>query len=99
MKLSSVQVERTLHQWQAHALPDNHPSVPELNQAFGEHTFFLDENGLHIVEPADPEKGEEAGCVVKVASWQDEKRTRLAAHNPEFSDVFVDLGPGGGRSH
>ena len=81
MKLSSSQVERTLHQLQAQALPDNHPSVPELNRVFGDHTFFLDESGLHIVEPAVPDEDEsEAGQVVKLASWQDANRTRLTAH-------------------
>ena len=100
MKLNTTQVERTLHQLHAQALPDTHPSMPELNRVFGEHTFFLDENGLHIVEPADPEEGEQAGCVVKLASWQDASRTRLAAHPPEFSDVIVDLGPAdGNRPH
>ena len=94
MKLSSSQVERTLHQLQAQALPDNHPSVPELNRVFGDHTFFLDESGLHIVEPAVPDEDEsEAGQVVKVASWQDANRTRLTAHSPEPSDVIVELGP------
>lgn len=93
MKLSSVQVERALHQLPAQALPDNHPSAVELNRVFGNHTFFLDESGLHIVEPAVPEEGAEAGCVVKLASWEDANRTRLAPHKPEFSDVIVDLGP------
>ena len=96
MKLSSSQVERTLHQLQAQALPDTHPSVPELNRVFGDHTFFLDESGLHIVEPAVPDEDESAaGQVVKVASWQDANRTRLTAHKPEPSDVVVELGPDG----
>jgi hypothetical protein len=96
MKLSSSQVERTLHQFQAQALPDSHPSVAELNRVFGDHTFFLDESGLHIVEPAVPDEDEsEAGQVVKLASWQDENRTRLTAHKPEPSDVVVELGPDG----
>lgn len=96
MKLSSSQVERTLHQLQAQALPDTHPSVPELNRVFGDHTFFLDESGLHIVEPAVPDEDEsEAGQVVKVASWHDANRTRLTAHKPEPSDVIVELGPDG----
>ena len=101
MKLNSSQVERTLHQLQAQALPDNHPSVPELNRVFGDHTFFLDESGLHIVEPAVPDENEsEAGQVVKVASWQDANRTRLTAHSPEPSDVIVELGPeGSGLTH
>ena len=29
---------------QAQAIPDNHPSVVELNRVFGDHTFFLDES-------------------------------------------------------
>ena len=42
MKLTSAQVERTLGQIQAQAIPDDHPVVPQLNDLFGEHTFFLD---------------------------------------------------------
>jgi hypothetical protein len=52
MKLTSAQVWRTLSQFEAQALPDSHPMVPQLNELFGDHTFFLDSNGLNIVEPA-----------------------------------------------
>ena len=52
MKLTSAQVERTLSQFEAQAIPDDHPVVPQLNSLFGEHTFFLDSHGLNIVEPA-----------------------------------------------
>ena len=55
MKLTSAQVERTLGQFEAEAIPDDHPVVPQLNDLFGEHTFFLDSNGLNILEPADLE--------------------------------------------
>ncbi len=57
MKLSPAQVERTVSQLQIEAIPDNHPLVPQLNRLFGEHTYFLDQNGLSIVEPADSEPG------------------------------------------
>jgi len=53
MKLTSAQVERTLSQFQGEAIPDNDPVVPQLNSLFGEHTFFLDSNGLNIVEPTE----------------------------------------------
>ena len=96
MKLNSSQVERTLSQLEAQAIPDNHPAAPELSRVFGDHTFFLDQSGLHVVEPVVPEgAGTEAGQVVKLASWQDESRTRLAAHQPEPSDVIVELGSDG----
>ena len=55
MKLNFAQVKRTLSQLQGEAIPDNHPVVPQLNNIFGEHTFFLDGNGLSIVgRPAPP---------------------------------------------
>ena len=57
MKLSPAQVERTVNQLQIEAIPDNHPLVPQLNRLFGEHSYFLDQNSLSIVEPADDEIG------------------------------------------
>jgi len=69
MRLTPTLVERTLNQFEAQAIPDNHPAVPELNRIFGDHTFFLDGNGLHIVEPAaGDEEGSASGKVVKLAS-------------------------------
>jgi len=95
MRLNSDLVQRTLSQCEAQAIPDNHPSMPDLSRTFGDHTFFIDADGLHIVEPAMPsEDGHEAGQVVRVASWQDANRTSLVAHPPEPTDVVVELGPG-----
>src|SRR5438132_9073713 len=53
MKLTSAQVERTLTQFEGQVIPDNHPVLPQLKSLFGEHTFFLDSDGLSIVEPAE----------------------------------------------
>ena len=40
MKLTSAEIERTLSQFEAQAIPDDHPVVPQLNSLFGgEHTF------------------------------------------------------------
>ena len=46
MKLNSAQVERALTQFEAQALPDDHPVVPQLASMFGDHTFFIDSGGL-----------------------------------------------------
>jgi hypothetical protein len=51
MKLNFAQVEQTLTQFDARVIPDDHPLAAKLNELFGEHTFFLDENGLNVVEP------------------------------------------------
>jgi hypothetical protein len=42
MKLASAMVDRALDQFDAEALPDDHPAVSQLNEMFGDHTFFLD---------------------------------------------------------
>ena len=47
MRLTSALVERTLSQFEAEAIPDNHPVIPQLRGLFGDHTFFLDVGSLH----------------------------------------------------
>ncbi len=91
MKLSERGVDRTLDQFDAEPLPDNHPAMPQLTQVFGEHTFFLDDSGLVILEPTDGR--DESGQVVKLASWNPD-HTSLKPHEPERTEVMIDLGDG-----
>lgn len=95
MKLTAKQTERTADQLAARAIPDDHPLVSRLTQLYGDHTFFIDSDGLDIVEPAEaemkPEIKNASAVVVKLASWTDAKRTELAAHEPEFTSLVVDL--------
>ena len=92
MKMSSQMVERTLSQFEAQPVPDDHPAVTQLNRLFGDHTFFLDGSGLVIVEPAEPSEGRaQSGVVVKLASWSDSGRISLAPHLPEVTDHIILL--------
>ena len=92
MKLTSAQIERTLSQFEAQAIPEGHPLLPRLNELFGDHTFFLDNNGLNIVEPTEPAaRRTQAARVVNVADWSDETQSDLAAHEPEPTDAVVEL--------
>lgn len=92
MRLTPACVEQTLRQFNAQVLPDDHPAVPDLSQIFGEHTFFLDNSGLNIVEPTGgADEGEISARVVKIASWQDAKKTGLKPHEPEPTEVVVAL--------
>jgi hypothetical protein len=93
MRLSPALVEKTLSQFEAQAIPENHPAMPELNRLFGDHTFFLDGSGLHIIEPTvGDDEGKQSANVVRLASWNDAERTSLAAHEPEPTDVTIELG-------
>ena len=49
MKLNSAQVKQALSQFEAQAIPENHPAVTQLNDLFGEHTFFLNGSGLNVL--------------------------------------------------
>ena len=92
MKLSSEKLGSVLEQIDAEVIPDDHPSLPKLREVFGDHTFFLDQNGLNIVEPADPmQEDAPIGQVVNVASWSDDDPKTLAPHEPELTDVVVVL--------
>lgn len=92
MKLTSAQVERTLGQFEAQAIPDDHPAVPQLHSLFGDHTFFLDSNGLSILEPAEAEwAGGLSAKVVNLASWNDSSPTGLEAHEPEPTETVIVL--------
>jgi hypothetical protein len=93
MKLNSTQVERTLGQFEARTIPDDHPLIPQLNDLFGEHTFFLDRHGLNIVEPVEAAgAAAQSAKVVNLASWSDDNRSSLEVHEPEATDVVVTLG-------
>ena len=92
MKLNSAQVERTLTQFDAQALPDNHPVVSQLNSLFGDHTFFLDSSGLNVLEPNEtPELKAQTVKIVNLAYWSDADLTGLLPHDPEPTGVVVIL--------
>ena len=59
MRMNTTQIQQTLTQFPAEAIPADHPAVAKLESIFGDHTFFLDGNGLNIVEPL--EKDEASG--------------------------------------
>lgn len=91
MKLDAAQRRKVEQQLGADAVPEEHPAAPELREAFGDHTFFLDAEGLSVVEP-DRTAEQPSGKVIKLASWG-ENRSELLSHRPEILPVSVDLAP------
>jgi hypothetical protein len=66
--------------------------MPQLERLFGGHTFFLDSEGLSIVEPVEAEQNDRRrGVVVNLASWTDADKVSLQPHEPESTDLVVDL--------
>lgn len=97
MKMNTAQIERTLHKMNAEELnaqpiPAGHPMMPQLERLFGDHTYFLDDRGLSIVEPIEPDKADShLGVVINLASWADEEAESLRPHRPEATATVVDL--------
>lgn len=90
MKLNSAQLEQTLDQMEAQVLPEDHPAMTELTRVFGDHTFFLDENGLKVLEPTEiPETDAQSGEVLSLADWTDSTLTSLRPHAPEPTGTVV----------
>jgi hypothetical protein len=99
MRLSTARIQRTLDQLEEHSafqdtlmIHDDSPLKPKLSELFGDHTFFLDSEGVHIVEPAEPRSSVPAGKVVKLAGWKDNSHTALTPHRPQATDIIVVLG-------
>jgi hypothetical protein len=55
-------------------------------------TFFLNSNGLNVVEPNESTHADApAGMVVNLANWSDAHMTSLAPHEPEPTEIVVIL--------
>ena len=91
MKLTAPQIEHVANQLQARPVPEDSRMAPDLERHFGEHTFFLGRDGLHILELEDAEEPSETGIVLRVARWTDADRTALAPQEPEPTGTVVQL--------
>ena len=90
MKLNATQINDVEKKLGGFIVPEEHPANSDLKGAFGDHTFFVDGDGLNIVE-TDAAEEDNVGVVVKLASWTNEKRTELAPHEPQVRDMTVAL--------
>lgn len=95
MKLTPTHVTQTLNQIRAEPVSENHPVYYQFARLFGEHTFFVDEDGLNIVEPMTSDRADNAKMepvrVVRLAHWLDEHHSSLVPHTPQRTDTVVML--------
>jgi len=92
MKLNDVQIAKTLSQFRAQVLADDHPAVVQFRELFGQHTFFLDAMGLYVLELLEvPGVEAEEAEVISLADWSDAGFTKMTTHQPEPTGVVVRL--------
>lgn len=98
MRLSPARIEQTLNHIEASVIPETHPSMAKIKGIWGDHTYFLDVNGLNIVEPVDDlDASGTLGTVINLANWSDGTATSLMPHEPQATDVVVEFDAGDGR--
>ena len=89
MRLSDLQRQQVEDFSGSNAIPDDDPNMSVLRRSFGDHTFFIDEEGLHIWEAVDDDPRDGAKLVgVRIASWSGGKKQELVPHDPAPSQVF-----------
>ena len=92
MKLNDVQICRTLSQFRAQVLAEDHPAATQFRELFGHHTFFLDSSGLNVLELLEvPGMEAKDGEVIRLAEWSDADFTKLTTHHPEPTGVVIRL--------
>jgi hypothetical protein len=92
MKLNEAQISRTLAQFPAQVLAEDHPAAAQFCELFGHHTFFLDARGLHVLELIEvPGIEAEDGEMISIADWSDANVMKLTTHQPEPTGVVIRL--------
>lgn len=92
MKLTEAQISRTLSQFRAQVLAEDHPAVAQFCELFGHHTFFMDAKGLYVLGLLEvPGMEAQDGEIISLADWSDAKFTKLTAHQPEPTGVVIHL--------
>jgi hypothetical protein len=91
MKLNDEQVKAVEEHTGLQPIPEDNPAMTQLKQNFGEHTFYVDDRGLYVLETAADDDQQTHATAVQVASWTDENRTALQAHEPQATDAVFKL--------
>jgi hypothetical protein len=92
MKLNEAQISKILSQFRAQVLAEDHPAAAHFCELFGQHTFFLNATGLHVLEMLEvPGMEAEDGEVISLADWSDADFTKLTTHQPEPTGLVIRL--------
>ncbi len=92
MKLTTDQVGAIERQTGAIPIPDDNPANEALTDVFGEHTFYADQNGLHVLEPVnvDSQDGDHAE-VIQIAQWTTDDKDELQPIEPQRTGAVLGL--------
>jgi len=94
MKLTDAEAAKVKDATGLEPFPEDAPAAAELQNHFGEHTFYVATAGLFIFErdPKAEDAGDDPARAIQIAQWteQDGKQA-LAVVEPQATTTIVDL--------
>lgn len=91
MKLALQQIERIREQTGMDPIPQTEAVIEVLRNHFGDHTFYLDEEGLRIWESISEEgSSSEKLQGYRIASWAGEAKDSLVPHDPAPVGMVIE---------
>lgn len=96
MKLTTDQTAAVQRQTGADPLPEDSPAMGQLQEIFGDHTFYVAEHGLVVPEPTAEEEPEEPAAdgqveFLLVAIWAGEDKQSLQPIEPQATGIKLEL--------
>jgi hypothetical protein len=91
MKLSDTQIAAISATTGAQPIPDDDPAMGQLKEAIGDHTFYVDQHGLLVLEDTETAAKESELEIVRVGQWADETRSTMGVVPPQPTGQVVDL--------
>ncbi len=92
MKLNADQVGAIERQTGAIPIPNDNPANTSLLEIFGDHTFYADQNGLHVLEQVDvPDFDGDAAEVIQIAEWTSDTKDELSPMEPQRTGAVLAL--------
>lgn len=91
MKLDDRQLAHVREQINADPLEDTHPAMGTLIKGFGDHTFYVDPNGIYIFLPSD--QNDHQLVLVQIAGVDENDPEQMAPIEPQLTSIVVDVPP------
>lgn len=92
MKLSNAQIAAVEQATGANPIPAEDPATEKLSEVVGDHTFYVDQQGLVVLEsPEAAATPDETLEIVRVGTWVEGEQQQLALTPPQRTGQVLDL--------
>ena len=93
MKLTDDQIVSIENQYSVSPIPEDEPIIGQLSEIFGDHTFYLGENGLVVWDAIEADgSADERLVAFQVAEWSDDTRSAMRVHEPVSTGIIASMG-------